>query len=340
MNNIIIIPSLNPDNRLINLVKDLEDNKLSKIIIVDDGSKDKKIFSELEKNGNIVIHHNINKGKGAAIKTAVKDSIKYFQNIDGYITMDSDGQHKVSDVVKINNQLKDNVILGERNFNGKNVPFRSKFGNKFSSIFFKLSTGYHLVDTQTGLRGIPYKYRDELLNTEGDRFEYEMNFLNDIAYKHIKIDTISIETIYENNNSGSNFSTIKDSVKIYSKFIKYTVCSITSAIIDLLLFTLFNNITSLVMLSTTLARIISGTYNFTVNKLWCFKSKNNTNIELIEYLILFLTQMLLSGTLVSILSIIPINITVIKLIVDSILFIGSYLIQKKYIFTKKVVNEE
>lgn len=340
MNNIIIIPALNPDQKLINLVNELENNKLSKIIIVDDGSSDKTIFNELESLGCIVIHHDINKGKGRAIKTAVKEADKYFNNINGYITMDADGQHQVSDVVKISNLLMDDIILGERNFKEKNVPFRSKFGNKFSSIFFRLSTGYNLEDTQTGLRGIPYKYKDLLLNTDGDRFEYEMNFLMNIANQKIKIDKVSIKTIYESNNKGSHFSTIKDSVRIYDKFIRYTLCSISSAVIDLILFTILVNMNGYIMLSTSIARIISGIYNFTVNKIWCFKSDNNTFEEVLKYLILFIIQMLLSGALVSTLSILNINLTVIKIVVDSILFIGSYFIQKKLIFVRKDRYEE
>ena len=70
MNNLIIIPSLNPDNKLVNIVKELKENKINNIIVIDDGSSKKEIFDKLDVP---VIHHEVNLGKGAAIKTALKE---------------------------------------------------------------------------------------------------------------------------------------------------------------------------------------------------------------------------------------------------------------------------
>mgnify|MGYP002857129390 CR=1 FL=1 len=215
MNNLIIIPSLNPDNKLIKVIKELKENNINNIIVIDDGSKDLTVFNKLDVP---VVHHEVNKGKGAAIKTALKEYQNYYKDIKGFITVDDDGQHSTKDIVNINNKLKDNVIFGVRNFKGKDVPNRSKFGNKFSSIYFYLTKGVKLTDTQTGLRAFPIKYKELLLSVEGDRFEYEMNVLNRLADEKITIDTVSIETIYENNNSGSRFKGIKDSLRIYKNF--------------------------------------------------------------------------------------------------------------------------
>lgn len=226
MNNLIIIPSLNPDKKLINVIKELKENNLNNIIVIDDGSKDLKVLNKLDVP---VIHHEVNKGKGAAIKTALKEYSNYYKKIDGFITVDDDGQHGTKDIVNISNKLNDNVIFGVRNFKGKDVPFRSKFGNKFSSIYFYITKGIKLNDTQTGLRAFPVKYKDLLLSVDGDRFEYEMNVLNKLADNKITIDTVSIETIYENKNKGSRFNGLKDSLRIYKNFF------ITSAIIIILI---------------------------------------------------------------------------------------------------------
>ena len=215
MNNLIIIPSLNPDNKLIKVIKELEENKINNIIVIDDGSKDMSILNKLDVP---VVHHEVNKGKGAAIKTALKEYDKYYKDITGFITADDDGQHSVKDIVNINNKLKDNVIFGVRNFKGSDVPFRSKFGNKFSSIYLYITKGVKLNDTQTGLRAFPFKYKELLLSVEGDRFEYEMNVLNTLADKKITIEQVPIETIYENKNKGSRFNGLKDSLRIYKNF--------------------------------------------------------------------------------------------------------------------------
>ena len=71
---VIIIPAYNPDNHLIGVLKDLKKvtDKDNKIIIVNDGSTGKeKIFNEAKKYG-LVLDHEVNKGKGEALKTAFK----------------------------------------------------------------------------------------------------------------------------------------------------------------------------------------------------------------------------------------------------------------------------
>ena len=61
-----------------------------------------------------------------------------------------------------------------------------------------------------------------MLEIEGERFEYEMNVLLTCSTKKIKITEIQIDTIYIENNSGSHFNSVKDSIKIYKEIFKYT----------------------------------------------------------------------------------------------------------------------
>lgn len=88
----ILIPSLEPDNKIITLVKDLKKEGFNNIFIVDDGSGDnyKSIFSKLEEIGCVVLYHKVNLGKGAAIKTGIKKIHEMYPNMN-YITADSDG---------------------------------------------------------------------------------------------------------------------------------------------------------------------------------------------------------------------------------------------------------
>lgn len=332
--NIIIIPTLNPDDKLIKLVKSLKED-FKNIIIVNDGSKKecKHIFNELKKLNCIIENHKTNLGKGEAIKTGIKKAIT-IKGINGFITADSDGQHTKEDILKLSKELDKNpntIILGTRNLKNKDVPIRSKIGNAFSSFYYYLTTKRKCPDTQTGLRAIPIKYKELALQTEGSRYEYEMNFLLNIAKLNIETKYINIETIYENNNKCSHFRAVKDSIIIYKEFFTFILASLISAIIDITLFYIFS-LRLTIILSTILARILSGVCNFTLNKIVIFKVKKNTIKQSILYLILFLSQMLLSGILVNITSLLPLHIVFIKIIVDVILFIISYIIQSKYIF--------
>ena len=83
-----------------------------------------------------------------------------------------------------------------------------------TSTLFKFGTGIACSDTQTGLRGIPPRLVPLALSTEGDRYEYEMNFLVE-AVKTAPLVMIPIETVYENGNAGSHFRPVRDSLLIY-----------------------------------------------------------------------------------------------------------------------------
>ena len=225
MDFIPVIPSLNPDAKLINLVNELIENSFKNIIIVDDGSIDKIIFNKLkEKSEVIVLTHDVNKGKGAALKTAFsyyKD--KLIDKYKGVVCLDSDGQHRVSDAINVaNTMIKENKFtLGTRLFNTKETPLRNKTGNRITSRVFKWFYGVYIKDTQTGLRAIPNRLIDLHLNTYGDRFEYEMNALIDLVKSGEKIQEVDIKTVYlPNSNKKSNFKVFKDSYKIYKLMFK------------------------------------------------------------------------------------------------------------------------
>lgn len=218
-----LIPSFNPTDILIDYLELLYKNDFETIIVVDDGSKDKKIFERIKKlKYCIVLTHQINLGKGAAIKTGFRYYIKNFADkFDGIITIDDDNQHKIDDVLKLIKFCDFNsLLLGVRNFNLKNVPFKSKMGNKITSFMFKLFYKKKISDTQTGLRIYPNSLINQLCYLDGNNFDFETNVLIYCIKKHINIIEITINTIYINKNKFSRFKPFKDSVKIYKIFFR------------------------------------------------------------------------------------------------------------------------
>ena len=247
---LILIPALNPPIQLIDYVKSLLENGLNDILLVDDGSKEefKEIFDTIEKfpNANIkVFKHGKNLGKGRALKNA----FNYFLTLpnlaeySGVVTADSDGQHRVEDVIKVAKEVEENpnkLILGCRDFDLEQVPPKSKFGNKITNGAFKLFYGKNISDTQTGLRGFPTAIIKDFLDIVGERFEYETKMLIYCFQKEIEIKEVVIETVYFNDNSETHFNPIIDSLKIYkvtlSPFLKYIASAISSFILDILSF--------------------------------------------------------------------------------------------------------
>lgn len=219
-----IIPSLNPDEKLIRLVDDLK-KEYSKIIIVNDGSDSDQIFNKLKKIGEcIILTHDINMGKGEALKTA----FKYYQshlckNYLGVITVDSDGQHLPVDTIEMSKILEkeDKFVLGTRLFNTKETPFRNKLGNRITSKVFKWVYKVYIKDTQTGLRAIPNRLINEMIKISGSRFEYELNMLIKLVKQKEEIIEYDIKTVYlKNSNKKSHFKVIADSIRIYKTMFK------------------------------------------------------------------------------------------------------------------------
>ena len=111
----------------------------------------------------------------------------------------------------------DSIILGIRDFTDANVPLRSYIGNKITSFGFFLLFRYKLQDTQTGLRGVPLKHLPVLIQLKGERYEYEINMLIYAIKRRIRLRKIPIQTLYFNNNEGSYYHAVKDSLKIFNR---------------------------------------------------------------------------------------------------------------------------
>lgn len=342
MRKVALIPAYEPDDKLIQLAKELKKREFY-CIIIDDGSGTKysNIFKECKKNA-YVISYNENKGKGCALKTGLEYIKREFSNYV-VITIDSDGQHRVEDAEKLavfamNN--KDTLVLGMRK-RDKKVPFKSKLGNGITRFTYKISTGVDIYDTQTGLRAFSEELIDEMLEIEGDKYEYEMNVLLKFARNKIKIKEIEIQTIYIENNKGSHFNVVRDSIKIYKEIIKFSLSSITSFIIDYGLYGVVTMVFNNVIVANITARIVSSTYNFFINKCVVFKSNKSMIKSYFQYYLL-VTIMLILNTLV--LNILVdfgnINKYIAKIITELVLFVINWIVQKKLIFKKEEeINE-
>ena len=182
---IAIIPVLNPQGILIDIVDNLIQSDFKHIIVVDDGSTENvEIFSTLrDRNGVVVLKHPVNLGKGRALKTAFIYTLNHFSEYRGVITIDADGQHKGTDIQKCADGFKskclDNrIILGCRQFkDADRIPLRSRFGNFCTKYVLRYLCNIRVSDSQTGLRGIPMRMLLELVKVLGEGYEYETNML-------------------------------------------------------------------------------------------------------------------------------------------------------------------
>ncbi len=363
----IIVPSLNPDEKLCKTINSLLGVGFTDIICVNDGSREDCLKYFPKESENItVLKHDVNRGKGAALKTAFAYIQDNRPNAVGAVTVDGDGQHAAKDVLFCATEMADkidSVILGCRDFTRSDVPARSSFGNKMTSLVFRLFCGMKIADTQTGLRAIPAEYFPLMLEIKGDRFEYETNMLLELNKRKIPILQPEIDTVYIEENKTSHFRPIKDSFRIYSiilkfslgQFFKFLMSSVLSSFIDSLLLFVFLKIATSSFPSTDIAiltficciigRLISSLINFLINKKVVFGGNTPIISALAKYYCIaapigftYSALTSLSNT-VSLPDVVPVSdtslaITIIGYLVNILLFVLSFFLQKKWVFKK------
>jgi len=348
----IVIPAYEPDERFVTLIRNLVKKRIVPIIVVDDGSsiQYQKFFnkaSKIMKGNGVTLKHETNQGKGAALKTAFKYILKTYPSALGCVTADCDGQHSPECIEKMQQSFRaqpESLILGVRDFDKRDIPFKSKFGNCLTRFVCKFFANLNINDTQTGLRCIPQSLIPALIKLKGNRFEYEMQMLIYCADKTSVIE-VPIKTIYESKeNHQTHFKPVFDSVKIYAvifkQFHKYIASSVLSFALDISAFWFFCRIlknTDLgirIVTATIAARIMSALFNISMNYLFVFESRKNFIFSSGKYVLLAISIMLLSAILVSGFAFLlpDFSPVLIKVGIDSLLFILSFHFQKKYVF--------
>lgn len=341
----LVIPAFEPGSSLVDIVKHLSQYPFHLIIVIDDGSGAafRTIFDQVKTIPAVtLLSHDVNCGKGAALKNA----FRYIAEHDGQqtryiITLDSDGQHGEKDILAIALRAKsegDKVIMGVRAF-ADDVPLRSRFGNLLTRRVMRLVSNVDLTDTQTGLRCLPLQFAKATLAIEANRYEFELECILLAKSKKVPILQHPIQTIYIENNASSHFRPVIDSLRIYFVFIRYMMVSIGSFVVDITLFTVLYYLSGQILVSTYAARLVSGSFNFFFNKHAVFHSHDRRHLlrESYRYIALAALIATLSGTAVNWLTIATgWQAPLVKILVDAQLFILSFFAQRYLVFQRKV----
>ncbi len=345
----LVVPSLDPDDKLSATIHAAVDAGIDDIVLIDDGSSEENRhwFEELAELPQVtLLTHPKNLGKGAALKTAFAWFLENRKDRDGVVTADGDGQHQMEDVIACADEMtrgEPAVILGCRDFTLPDVPPKSRFGNQLTCGVFRLMCGMKISDTQTGLRAIPAQYLELMLAVKGTRYEYETNMLLTMGEKKIPYREVKIRTIYYEENRASHFRAVRDSIRVYGLILKYAASSMFSAVLDLFLFFLFSTFLfrgdtqADVFACTVSARVLSALANFAVNRRLVFDSQAGAARTLVRYVCLAVPIMLASWLMVYFLSSVlmihsSLLRTLIKLPVDVLLFLVSFRVQRAWVF--------
>lgn len=350
---VVLIPAFEPAHHLPEIVGDLVDAGLTQVVVVDDGSGPSfaQVFRAAGDRGAVVLRHPENQGKGAALRTALTHVLDHHPGVPGVVTADADGQHSATDVARVARELRGHdqgarvCVLGERDFDLPNIPWRSRVGNKVTTALLRLLYRRHLPDTQTGLRGLSLPLLPELIDVPGDRFDHEMRALTHLLSTRADIVRVPIDTVYEEGvNATSHFRPVRDSAIIYGAMLRqllgFVVTSGLGFVVDVAVFVLVMDLVfdgrptlQTVGISTVAARCVSAAVNYAANRLLVFGSRSRVTVSVGRYATLACGLIATSWLLTSALSwLLGDHVVWAKIVVDCCLFAVSYLVQRHWVF--------
>jgi glycosyltransferase involved in cell wall biosynthesis len=192
---------------------------VDEVVVVDDGSTDETVTAA-EEAGAKVLHHEQNRGKGAAIATA----LDYFGRSDAAlaILLDADGQHDPSEIDKFVDAAETeraDVVVGTRMGDVRRMPWLRLRTNQFTSRVTSKLAGQEIPDSQCGYRLLRRAVLKDLkLSTA--RFETETEMLIQAGRAGHKIVSVPIRTIYEPGRA-SRIHPWRDTVRFFKLVGKY-----------------------------------------------------------------------------------------------------------------------
>lgn len=340
---IVLIPAYQPSPALPEMVRELAaSGEVEAVVVVDDGSGPayRAIFDAAAAvEGVTVLRHVVNLGKGAALKTGLNAAACSYPGHVGVVTADADGQHKVEDILRTAQALAahpERLVLGVRDFLG-DVPLRSRIGNGVTRAVMRFVTGHAFTDTQTGLRGIPMDFVPELMRSTPNGYDFELDMLLRCRDARREIMEVGIATVYIDENRGSHFNPLLDSMRVYFVFLRFAAVSMITAAIDNTVFLLLHHYfwPSVIGCQFT-SRAVAGVFNYSTNKLEVFHSRTGNDVALPRYVLSVVAQGLVSYFLfINLSRWLHIDVALAKIAVETALFFASFIVQREFVFRGK-----
>jgi len=191
----IALAAYNEATEIGSVIDDLHVHGYRDIVVCSDGSTDETAEISYRK-GAITLEHPINRGAGAASKTAIDAALS--QGADAIVLMDADGQHAASDVQKLVtalNEQKVDIAIGDRMRNNSNMPFIRRIFNTIAGLITRALGGAAIRDTQSGFKAFT-SAAARTIRIRSNDFEFCSEIVREIRYHKLSFAEIPIQVIY------------------------------------------------------------------------------------------------------------------------------------------------
>lgn len=192
----VTIPLYNESKMIKTVVSELMKNGYSKIVIVDDGSRDNS-FEMAKQTGAIVARHSVNRGQGAAIQTATEIALS--KGAKYIVHFDSDGQHDVKDIQGMLQELISknlDIVLGSRFLRKENkIPLSKNILLRGGILFTYMISGLWLTDVHNGIRVMTSETASKL-DIQYDRMEHASEILDKVSKLKLKYKEFPVNIKY------------------------------------------------------------------------------------------------------------------------------------------------
>ena len=336
----VVVPAYNPGEIVIEVIERARCHADS-VVIVDDGC-DPANRARLERcahqPGVTLLTHERNRGKGVALMTGIGHCLQWMQPGDYVLTMDSDGQHNPEDIARFRALLTErpemHFALGER-LDSTAMPLKSRIGNAVATVLFRLQMGTTVRDTQTGMRLLSGRFARRVCDeVRPGRYETEMDMLILAAHSLPRIDSVEIDTIYLDGNAATHFRALTDSWRVLARLVRYGLVSVSSFLVDYLLFVALTYIVGVPYLAANVAaRIVSAVANFAGHKAFSFRSAGQTVSKAGRYMLAVVFALSMASLLLYVaVEFLGIESLIAKPLVDAIVFFVNFAVLSRFVF--------
>jgi glycosyltransferase involved in cell wall biosynthesis len=212
-----LIPAYREEHHIAEVVRQAREH-LDLVLVVDDGSQDATVARARE-SGAEIVHHEFNRGKGAAIKTGLRELMK--QNVAYVLILDGDGQHRPSqipDFLAEANRSQAPFLLGNRMCDVSKMPLLRRLTNQFMSWQISRVCRQKIADTQCGFRMIHREVISHMF-CESNAYDYETEMLLIATREGFRVVSVPVSTVY--GSEVSKINPVRDTIRFFKLMGRY-----------------------------------------------------------------------------------------------------------------------